>query len=229
MDGEQTKPDPETPKPRSKVRTEATETPDIKAMIADAVKQHGDLNVAYLMVSKERDTLRDELGATKERLPKEGHVVLDPDGAKRWADYQALGEPSALSKRIADGEAAATERDDLKFQSHIGEVAGLAKWKPKVLADRIKASGIETLIKEEPDPKDPKGAKLRVPHVKLEGDKTTPLADYAKEHWGDYLPALQAEPAKAESLRGSPSFTGANPARPPVVVKTDQPRRSLVR
>lgn len=229
MDGEQTKPDPETPKPKSKAKAEATETPDIKAMIADAVKQHGDLNVAYLMVSKERDTLRDELGATKERLPKEGHVVLDPDGAKRWADYQALGEPSALSKRIADGEAAATERDDLKFQSHIGEVATLEKWKPKVLADRVKASGIETFIKEEPDPKDPKGAKLRVPHVKLEGDKTTPLADYAKEHWGDYLPALQAEPAKAESLRGSPPSNGHTPQRPAVAEKSGRPLQPLVR
>jgi hypothetical protein len=215
--------DPKAPEPKT------PEPPDIKALVADAVKQHGDMNTAYHALLRDRDTLRDELGETKKRLPKDGHVVLDPESAKTFAAYQTYGPPEALAKALEDGKTAATERDDLRFTQHMGEVSGLMKWKPSVLADRVKASGVETVIKDEPDPKAPTGAKLRVPHVKLEGDKTVPLAEYAKQHWADYLPALSAEPPKPEMQRGSPPSNGQGPPRPAVAEKSGRPLQPLVR
>ena len=208
---------------------ETPAAPDLAALAAELLKQHGgDQGRALMAVMGERDKFRDEAAETRKRLPKDGHVVLDPEAAKAWAAYQAYGPPEVIGKALEDGKTAATERDDLKFQAHTAAVAGLMKWKPGVLADRVKASGVETVIKEEADPKAPTGAKLKVPHVKLEGDKTQPLAEYAAAHWGDYLPALSAEPAKVETPRGSPPSNGHTPARP-AVPSTDQPRRSLVR
>ncbi len=229
MDGEET-PTPETPKPKrgAKPATEPLTADDV----AELLKAHsGDSNAALRTVLAERDRYRDEASEAKGRLPKEGSVVLDADAAKAWAAYQGHGTPEAIAKALEDGKTAATERDDLKFQSHIGEVAGLMKWKPGVLADRVRALKLETVIKEEPDPKDLKGDKLRVPHVKLEGDKTISLADHAKAtpELADYLPALQLEPAKAESLRGSPTTNGQGPPRPAVTDKSSRPLPSLVR
>jgi hypothetical protein len=223
-------PEPEpTPKP-AKGKAKPAAEPLTADDVAELLKAHGgDQGAAIRSVMADRDKFRDEATELRGKLPKEGHVVLDPERAKTLAAYEAMGDPAGLAKAIEDGKTATAERDDLKFQSHMGEVASLQKWKPGVLADRVKASGIATLIKEEPNPKDAKGAKLRVPHVVLEGDKTTPLTDYAKEHWGDYLPALQTEPAKPEFSRGSPSSNGHTPARPAVVQKSDQPHRSLVR
>ncbi|MFW6182844.1 MAG: hypothetical protein ACOC8X_03535, partial [Chloroflexota bacterium] len=53
------------------------------------------------------------------------------------------------------------------------------------------------------------GKAVKVPYVKAdeEGD-ATPLADYAKEQWGDFLPALQAE----ESSGGGRTFINQTPA-----------------
>jgi hypothetical protein len=207
----------------------AAEPVDVEALVAKAVKQHGDMNTAYHALLRERDTLRDELAATKGNLPKDGAVVLEGDPAKAWAAYQALGEPSAIAKQLETGTAAAAERDELKFNAHIGEVSTLAKMRPSVLADRVKASGVEIVVKEEPDPKAPTGAKLKVPHVKGEGEKTTPLDEYAKANWADYLPALSAEPAPPATPRGSPPTHGNGPPRPAVPDRSSRPLQPLVR
>jgi len=227
MDGDENKePEPKPTKTKAKPATEPLTADDV----AELLKAHGgDQGAAIRSVMADRDKYRDEATELRGKLPKEGHVVLDPERARTLAAYEALGDPAGLAKQLEAGQTATAERDDLKFHAHMGEVGTLAKMKPKVLADRVKASGIEVIVKEEADPKDLKGGKLRVPHVKLEGDKTQALADYAKEHWGDYLPALQAEPAKAESFRGSPPTNGQSPARPAVVQKPDQPHRSFVR
>jgi hypothetical protein len=217
------------PAPKEPAKPAEPAPVDIKALVADAVKQHGDMNTAYHALLRERDTIRDELAATKGKLPRADAVVLDAAQAKLMAAWQAIGEPDDVVKRLDAGTKAVEERDKLKFDAHMGEVSTLAKMRPAVLADRVKASGVEILIQEVADPKAPTGAKIRVPHVKGEGDKTTPLADYATEHWADSLPALSVEPAAPAAPRGSPSTTGNGPPRPPVVERTGRPLQSLVR
>jgi hypothetical protein len=231
MSDEPKEPEPK-PEPNPTAKSGNAITAEQFNKLVDTIMKNrsGDPIVADLRgVIADRDKYRDELADVKARLPKEGSVILDADGAKAWAAYQGLGDPAALTKALDEGKTAATERDDLKFNAHMGEVSGLMKWKPGVLADRVRTSGVEVIVKDEPNPKDPKAPKLKVPHVKLEGDKTTPLADYAKEHWADYLPALSTEPAKPEIPRGSPTSNGQAPPRPAVVATGDRPTRPLVR
>jgi hypothetical protein len=217
-------PKPETPKP-----AEAPPAPDFPKLIAEAVKQHGNADAAFHAVLRDHYLLRDELAATKAKLPKDGHVVIDPDRAKTVAAYEALGDPAGLAKALEAGTAAAAERDELKFRSHVGKIAKLMNWDEDVLAERVKATGAEVLIKDEPDPKDPKKT-VQVPHVKGEGDKTTKLAEHAAAapQWSKYLASLSLEPPKPPSLHGSPPSHGHTPPRPPVTEKSNQPRRSFV-
>jgi hypothetical protein len=224
-------PEPE-PTPKSKTKAKPAPEPLTADDVAELLKAHGgDQGAAIRAVMAERDKFRDEATELKARIPKEGSVVLDQAQAALWAAYQAHGTPEAIAKALEAGTAATAERDELKFQSHIGEVASLMKWKPGVLADRVNALKLETIINEEPDPKDPRGAKIKVPHVKLEGDKTVSLADHAKATPGlaDYLPALQTEPAKTAYERGSPSSNGNGPPRPAVIEKSGRPLSPLVR
>ena len=99
----------------------------------------------------------------------------------------------------------------------------LAGFKPTVLDRLAVQDGLTVVIKAE---KDKAGKDVEVPHVKGEGDATTPLADYAKTHWADFLPALKGEEARP-TPPGSPHRAGATPPKPET--NPDRPRRSLVR
>lgn len=203
---------------------------DLSKAIKDVVKDHaGDRDAALRTVMLDRDKLRDEAAELRGKLPKEGVVILDDDARALWETYQALGKPEDLTKALETGKAAGDELASLKHERFIGEVAGLVKWKPSVLADRVAATKVEVVVKDEPDPKDPKKqATLKVPHVKLDGDKTQPLASYAETHWADYLPALKVEPAKPiPPPLGSPPQGDGTPPRPKLDPKAVALRQSV--
>jgi hypothetical protein len=144
---------------------------------------------------EDKRQLNEQLTATQGRLPADGTLVLAPDDAKAYEAYKALGTPKELKDRVDAYPTLEDENKDLKLRDSLREVAdvgiGGSKLRFSVLEDRVKAAGgnIQFSVKEEGRDK------RKVAYVK-EGDKETPLEQYAQKNWADYLPSLKAEQAK---------------------------------
>lgn len=211
---------PEEPPPP----TPKADPPEPSAALVKAVEaalaKHADPNAALRAVIADLHAARDEVHTLKGRLPREGHVVLDPDGAASFEAYRALGSPADLTKAIEDGRAAAAkvaEHDRVKFHA---EVAAAAGFRPTVLDRMAVQDGLTLVLKDGKDART--GKAVKVAHVKGEGDATTPLADYAAKHWADFLPALKDEAAKPAAFGSPPGDRGAPR---PAIVPTEPVRR----
>lgn len=148
-------------------------------------------NDTFSLREKNRQ-LRRELEEARGKAPAEGATVLSAEDAATWKAYQELGKADELKQRLTASEGASTELTTLRRDKLIAEVAEVAKVKAAVLADR--AQGLDLAVREVEEG----GQKVRRAVVIKDG-KDLPLDAYAKEHWADYLPALQLQATTAPS------------------------------
>ncbi|SMB93325.1 hypothetical protein [Deinococcus hopiensis] len=135
-----------------------------------------------------RDRIRTLEGEVEKTKLPDGSVVLSKADAERYAAYQALGKPDELKTKLADGETATSELGTLKKRDTLRTVADKVGYKPSVL-ERL---GGDLTFEEIEVDGEKAGEKVKTYGVKL-ADKVVPLDQYAKEQWGDFLPALAAQ------------------------------------
>lgn len=209
--------------------------PDLTKVVEDLLKKHGgDQATALRALLTEHNTTRDQFAAATTKLPKDGHVTLDPDTHKLFSTYQAFGKPEEITAKLEAGTTALSELTGIKRAQHFAEVAKVSGFESAVLIPLAEKDGLEITLSEV-DGKDPKtGKAIKVKTASVVGkdakgaDTLTPLADYAKDKWAAFLPALQ--PVESKTVvppRGGP--TSANGPPRPSITDTNQPRRSLVR
>jgi len=174
--------------------------PDLAKAVEGLVARHGDPTAALRVLMGENYTLRDQARDLKGKLPAEGSVVLAGDDARHWGDYRKLGAPADLRRAIDAGKQFEAEAGGYRKAELIGRAAEVtaidgARIRPAVLGRLAEGLDIEVRdeLNKEGKPVLKDGKPVRQAVVKGEGDKVTPLADYAKQHWGDFLPALKAE------------------------------------
>jgi hypothetical protein len=233
-----TKPDDPTPAPEPESRPEPKPKPepapkpgepltaaDLNATIKAILKDHGgDQGSAIRAVVAERDKYRDEVATLKDRLPKDGTLVLDADARSAWEAYQALGKPEDLTKALGERDEAVKKATTYERRETHAKIADIHKLKPRVLTTLAERDELDLTVGEvdAKDPKNPsKAIKLEAGLVRGENEKgeetLTPLMEYAAKHWKDDLDWLKAEPSKpAAPTLGSPAPTGQGPPRPKV-------------
>lgn len=120
---------------------------------------------------------RDEL---KAKVAPDGARVLTADEAQAYDAYVALGAPDALKSTLDASQGATAELAALRRAERLRAAADAAGYKPSVLTQLAGDLDIQTKATKEGKPL----------AVVVEGEKETALADYAKAHWADFLPAL---------------------------------------
>jgi hypothetical protein len=128
---------------------------------------------------EQRRTLREEKTALEKRTVPEGARVLTAEEAQAYDAYAALGAPEAVQTALEASKTSVAELASLRRAERIRAAAEAAGYKPSVLTQL--AGDLDIQTKE----KDGKA----IPIVVADG-KETPLADYAKTHWSDFLPSL---------------------------------------
>lgn len=156
-------------------------------------RNQGDAMALATRLFDENYQLRSTNRDMRTQLPAQGAVVLPPDQASAFAAYQQLGAVDAISAQLQTAQAAAAELATLKRAAHLANVAQIAGYKPSVLGTL--AADRELLVREV-------GDKKMV--VVKDGDRETPIADYASAHWADFLPALHASTTAAPQATGVP-------------------------
>lgn len=207
------------------------EEPRERTRPTDILDRHGRdaLRLAEKLADAQNDTfslreknrrLREETAALRGRVPADGSVVLSAEDAAAWKAYQELGKAEDLKKRLTDSEGATTELTKLRRDAVIRDVADVAKFRASVLADR--AQGLDLAVREVEE----NGKKVKRAVVVTDG-KDTPLDAYAKEHWADYLPALQLGEQRAGGTH-TPSGTPFPRQHGAGDAPTDNPARAYL-
>jgi hypothetical protein len=182
-------------------------------------KHNNDAAIVAGKLYDENHSYRQTIRELKGKVPADGSMVLSADQAKVWTAYLELGKPEEIATLKHEHGQYATERQAADREKFHGEVADAHGYKVSVLSRLIDQDKIEVELKDATV----NGKTVRVAHVK-DGENLTPLPDYAKAHWGDFLDVLPRTPAVRPI--GTPR-TGANP--PPPDVPATPPRPSLVR
>lgn len=204
-------PVPATPTPTPMVTPTPTPSPpDLGKLVADAVAKHGDQTSALKSLVADNYALRDDLKTARAKLPKDGTRVIEGDDLKHFDAYREIGTPSDIRKTKEERDALAAENATFKAEKLHGQAASLSGMNPHVLHRLATQDKVEVVIL---DAKDKAGKDVRVAHVKGEGDKTTPLSDYAEKNWAEFLPSLKPSGAKTTETRpnATPSRTEFNP------------------
>lgn len=171
---------------------------------AKLLRRHGDdagavAALLYQENYQHRERIRQltaENAELKGKVPAADAVVLTAEQAKSWQAYQSLGKPEEVTAQLERTKK--LERDQL-----VGKAAEAAKFKPAVLGTLLGDMPVE--VKEvEAD-----GKKVAVAYVTPAGGAATPLTDYAKANWADFLPALEA--ASSSNGGGLGAATGTKP------------------
>lgn len=184
--------------------------PDIAAQIANLVNRQGGPDAALMLLMNENYQYREQNRQLRERVP-DGAVVLSGDDAQRWRDYQALGQLDELRTRLTEREQAQTELATLRTQATIRTVAEAMQWKPSVL-ERL-ATNVTFVAKTEGD---------KTTITVKDGDVETPLDAYAEKHWGEFMPALEADIAPAGRGTGFVRQGGGNPKKDDPITNHNQ-------
>lgn len=169
---------------------------DAKPRASEILERHGSdaIKLAERLATREGDNyqlreerrqLKEQLAALHGKVPAADAVVLAGDDATAWAAYRQLGKLDELQAALSERETTKGELTTLKRDLELRDVASIANYKIAVL--RQLAGDAQFVIK------DADGKKSIV--VK-DGDKETPLADYAKAKWADFLPSLQTAPER---------------------------------
>lgn len=149
---------------------------------------------------RELQEAREQLGKANALIP-EGGVVLSPTLAKAWEAYKALGKPDDLAKVLESGKEAAAKASALERSQQLRDVAEVAGYTPSVL-NRL-AGDLAFEVKEETILGKPKKVVYVVPKEGEEGQPVK-LDDYAKQHWGDFLPSLKPSSQAQPRAFGTP-------------------------
>lgn len=161
--------------------------------------------------------LKDQVKELEGKTPKDGAVILTKAEAELLESYKALGDVDTLKTALGERDQFKGELGALQKENVLRDVADAAGFKLPVL--KTLAGDLQFEIKEvEQD-----GKKVRTPFVK-NGDGEKAIADYAKEHWADFLPALQSQPAQPAGGTPFPAQAAGSPA--PASVLTDFKKRS---
>lgn len=148
--------------------------------------------------------LTDEVEALKAKVPPEGARVLNPEEAKAWEAFVALGKPEDLTKAQEELVALRAKDAERTRVDALRAAVAAEKWPDgaaELLADSKRADGATyTVAKEKQRGQDGKEAEFEVGYITLagEGQKPMRLADFAKES----LPALLTLTAPKEYSGG---------------------------
>lgn len=161
----------------------------------------------------------------KTQVPK-GHRVLNDQEAKDYEAFLALGKPDEVAtkvkehgeyaafgkvadvkKSLDEGAASTAKNADRERAENIATVAGVAKFKPGVLTDRVNHDKLTDLVVREVERE---GQQVKVAYAKDPQGVEHELDAYAKKNWGDYLPALQL--TATEETRQGAAFGGQDTA-----------------
>lgn len=179
----------------------------LQAMIA---RKDGDAGAVALVLFQENYQLREANRQLKAKAPAEGALVLVGDDPAAWDAYRKLGAPSDLQTAIAQRDQAQGDLAKLTKAAVLREVAEAAGYRASVLAGLdAQAGGLAYEMREQVGAD---GAKAKVAYVKPQAGDAVPLAQYAEQQWGDFMPALVATPAQTGTAY-PPQQQGAN--KPP--------------
>jgi hypothetical protein len=137
-------------------------------------------NANYKLREKNR-TLRQERDDARGKVPGDGVVTLPKEDAALLESYRAFGKPEDVKKALEANSEATVKLAKLEKAERLRAAAEAAGYKPSVL-ERL-ASDLTIEVRPVKD-----SAPLVV--VVADGQETA-LADYAKQNWGDFLPALE--------------------------------------
>lgn len=161
----------------------------------------------------ERRTLKQQLADVAGKVPADGTKVLTADDAKAFDAYVALGTPADIKSALDTKGTAEQELTTLKREKQIARVAEAAGFKASVLTTL--AGDLDMQVEPVKDGKP-------LVYVVKDGEKTA-LADYATQHWADFLPALAHGAVQAPDINAGARGTGSTPAM------TDDERKAAQR
>lgn len=181
---------------------------DVMNAFRSLVNKQGGLDAAGMLLFQENYSLREERRENRQRIerlekqvPKDGHVVLSPEQRQQWERYQQLGSPEEI-------EQTKTQLMTLERTSVIQEAAATVGYKPSVLSALPGSDKLTFEVRQDGDNK--------VAFVKGEDGTEKPLADYAQEHWADFVPSLvasQAAPGQRPGINYVPQTTAGGQAK----------------
>lgn len=179
---------PETPPPGTEPQRRSsadvlTQYGNDAVRMADRVATLEGENYRY---REQRRELQDEVKALKANQKPEGAVILTGDEATAYGAYRELGKPDEIKTWLDERQSLSTQVATAQRDGTLRDAAGAAGFKFAVLKDRAGDLPIE--IREV----EVEGKKVNRAFVKPEGGQEAELTAYAEQHWGDYLPALQA-------------------------------------
>lgn len=187
------------------------ENPERQNLQGLLARHNNDAMAVVATLLSENHSLRDERRSLRGQLPGQGAVVLTPEQATQWQAYQQLGAVESLQTSLTERETFSGQLATLQREKLLGDVESVSGYRASVLSKLPGADKLGFEIRE--STVDGKAVKSVV--VK-DGDKETPLADYAKSTWADFLPALQSsqvqQPAGTTFVHQSAG--GAPPASP---------------
>lgn len=203
--------------------SEAAKAPPTLDEMRKVVEERGVDSAARMLLELSEDNFkyRSRLREAEGRVP-EGAVVLKGEDARRWEKFKALGDPASVEKELAEGRDAKGWQARRLKEDNLASVAELHGWKPSVLK-RLGAE-LEVEVGEHPTEK-ADGKPVRVGFVVTRGDDgkeqgRKPLDEYAREQWGDFMPALKGEPERLTAAqRPDPRDpkVAAEQSRPPAL------------
>lgn len=201
-------PDGERPRP-SDVLARYGRDGDAALKMAERLSEQESAN--YKLREKNRQ-LRDEVSALRSKAAPEGAVMLDANEAAQWQAYQELGvDPPSLKAALAERDEAKGRLTALEREKIVRDVAEAAHYKPGVLGQLPGADALTFELRDTTVDGETKKAAF----VKYADGQVTPLADYAQEHWADFLPALDADPQHAP-VQGTTYPTQSSGGKPAV-------------
>jgi hypothetical protein len=177
------------PPPSPQLQGGSTGGQDWQQSLSNLIQRQGGEGAAATLLFQENREHRQRIRELEQRVPGEGAVVLTGDQAQAWQAYQGLGAPTDLQQQLEQAQQASTELATLKRAEQMRAVADAVGYKPGVLHKL--ADGLTLEMREE----QVEGQAARVPYVVTGENQAQPLTDYAQQHWADFLPALQAQPA----------------------------------
>jgi hypothetical protein len=171
-------------------------------------RHQGDAMAVIATLLSENHSLRDERRTLRGQLPSQNAVVLSAEQAQQWQAYQQLGAIDAIQTRLQERETFHGELTGLRRGTLIRDAAEAAGYKASVL-DKLPGAADLTFEVRETE-KD--GRREKAAFVKDKDGKETPIADYAKSNWADFLPALQTSQQPAGTTFVQQHAGGTPPA-----------------
>jgi hypothetical protein len=149
---------------------------------------------------EERRNLKQQLTEAQGKAPAADTRVLSADEAKAYDAYAALGKPADIKSALDTKGTAEQELVALKREKALAKAAEAAGYKASVLTTL--AGDLDIQVRPVKD-----GKPLV---VVVSGTEETALADWAKENWADFLPALSAQSIQAPDINAGARGNGNN-------------------